>query len=172
MRSTFETSHESSFYMKPHETTSDPAKFIKAGKLAEMSGFSTGWLRKLSLQGILPKAEHGYYSRDAVRALMGYMQERSESSALAKERALLLRVTREKAQAHLALLRAGYLPKSEVGPILRDFAQTQREIFTRILEPLAERCAGIPPQAALAEVKAAVDAVCLEMSTAIGKPRP
>ena len=137
---------------------------LSAQDLRLLTGLTDRRHRQIAEQGYFRPPIRGIYGGDCIAGIIKYLREQlhKRSEELAREQLELTRAKRETAQEELRVMREELLPKSEVGPALRNLALRQRAMLQFKLEQeLAPKLAGRSTAEILAELRQAVDQICL-----------
>lgn len=125
---------------------------------------TTRRLGQLADKGLFPKPIQEEY--EAAPTLLGLIEHYFElhkkgDGKERKERAKLATIKRKTAEEELAILLEKYVPKSEIGPALRNISLNQRACLQRKLEnELGPKLAGATPPEIARHMTAAVDEIC------------
>jgi len=155
---------------KPADAAPDPRPdpkssrgYITRDRLAEIVRMTPRRISQLVDAGVIPKAARGRYDTEAaLSAFIAYLydREKNRKSDMKVEQQLLTKARRETAEHELAVARGEYIPRSEIGPALRNVGLHQRAMILRRYEQeLAPKLAGRNTIEILAMVREANDDV-------------
>lgn len=137
---------------------------ISADALCQLTCLTDRRHRQLAKDGWFPPPLRGQYNANKTLAgLFKYFREQlnKKDDTEKTEKALLAKVKREIGQEELAILRAQYVPKDQIGPALRNLSLHQRAVLQRKLESeLATNLAGLKTPEIRKRIAAAVDEIC------------
>jgi hypothetical protein len=137
---------------------------ISADKLCSLTSLTDRRHRQLAKEGYFPPPERGQYKLTAtIQGMFRYYAEQlhKKDDNLATERKKYTVVRREKLEIERDILRRLYLPRSEIGPILRNLAANQRAALQNKLEnELSVKLSGLDPITIRARMAEAVDQIC------------
>ena len=146
------------------QKTPKPIEGIASDELCAVASLTDRRLRQLATEGYFPPPERGIY--DAKKAMAGLLrfyreQLHKKDDNLATERKKYTVVRREKLEIERDILRRLYLPRAEIGPILRNLAANQRAALQNKLEnELSVKLSGLDPITTRARMAEAVDQIC------------
>lgn len=137
---------------------------ISSAELREFTGLTDRRHRQIADAGYFPLPVKGMYEREkTLKGMFIYLREllAKKDPELQKEERELKKAKRETAQEELAILRKQYVPKSEIGPPLRNLALHQRAVLQRKFESeVAPNLAGKKTIEIRKTIAAAVDEIC------------
>lgn len=139
-------------------------QLVRAEELCVWTGLSDQRHRQLAKAGYFPPPIRAEYQIiPTLRGVIRHQRELLErkSDTLRQEQEALTKAKRQMAEEELAKFRSEHIPKSVIGPALRNISLHQRAVLQRKLEQeLAPNLVGLTALEIGERVRAAVDELC------------
>ena len=149
---------------KPHKPKNPAEPTITNAELAEITGWTDNFARKLATLGYFPHSARGHWKTlPTLAGIIKYLREQvaKKDDRVANEKLALAKVKRETAEENLANARGRYVLKDEIGPALRNISLHQRAVFIRKFEQeLAPNCANLTTLEIIPKFRKAIDETC------------
>jgi hypothetical protein len=134
---------------------------INTASLSDLSGYSRSSLYDFAARKVLPAPDNDQWEAAAtIRALIKYLREGKDADAYRTARTKRMQAQADRERTRADFERGLYLPKSEIGPALRNLSLHQKAKLQHKLESeLAPKLAGLNPLEIQAHMAQAVDEI-------------